>query len=135
MTANVHCLLHLPEVVKEQGPLYVTSCFSFEALNGQLLNLMKGTQGIAVQIARAINTIQTIPLYASKYLEYGSDADKLYKKISKYSLNQAVHTGGISVVGCPQQLNAHPLLHQIQKVTNCLCAEIQVYARISLNSR
>ena len=31
MTANVHCLLHLPEVVKEQGPLYATSCFSFEA--------------------------------------------------------------------------------------------------------
>ena len=43
MTANVHHLLHLPEVVRKFGPLYCYSCFRCEGFNGQLLNCIKGT--------------------------------------------------------------------------------------------
>ena len=38
MTANVDNLLHLPEVVRNLGPLWAHSCFPFEAANGKLLN-------------------------------------------------------------------------------------------------
>ena len=40
MTANLHQLLHLPQCVNNNGPLYIYSCFPFEGMNGRLLNLI-----------------------------------------------------------------------------------------------
>ena len=54
MTMNVHQLLHLPQIVLNFGPLYVYSCFAFEGMNGSLLNYIKGTQHIEMQITEAI---------------------------------------------------------------------------------
>ena len=62
MSANLHCLLHLTAVVRNLGPLFVTSCFGFETLNGQLLYLIKGTQSIGTQVAHAVHTLQVLPL-------------------------------------------------------------------------
>ena len=44
MSANIHLLLHLPETVKDLGPLWVYSCFHFEGQNGILKNTIHGTQ-------------------------------------------------------------------------------------------
>ena len=33
ISANVHHLLHLPQVVRDFGPLYSYSCFAYEGLN------------------------------------------------------------------------------------------------------
>lgn len=49
MSANLHQLLHLPEVVRDLGPLWVYSCFSFEDVNGQLVKLFHGTQHPQIQ--------------------------------------------------------------------------------------
>ena len=43
MTSNVHQLLHLCDVVRNLGPLWVYSCFTFESINGELLSLFHGT--------------------------------------------------------------------------------------------
>ena len=50
MTANVHCLLHLPRCVETLGPLWANSCFPFEAANAQLLKLFHGSQGVEKQV-------------------------------------------------------------------------------------
>ncbi len=50
MTANFHSLLHLPEVVRNLGPLWAHSCFPFEAANGELLTFFHGSQGIEKQV-------------------------------------------------------------------------------------
>ena len=46
MSANVHSLLHLPEVTKDLVPLWATSCFPHEAANGDILKLFHGSKGV-----------------------------------------------------------------------------------------
>ena len=45
-TLNIHQLLHLVDDVRDQGPLYTHSCFSFEDKNGLILKFTHGTQFI-----------------------------------------------------------------------------------------
>jgi hypothetical protein len=50
---NVHCLTHLAHCVKDCGPLWATSTFTFESHNHVLLNLFHGTQCVPQQISHA----------------------------------------------------------------------------------
>ena len=50
-TFNVHQLLHLPEVVKDLGPLWSNSCFPFEDYNGDLRELFHGTKNVDGQVS------------------------------------------------------------------------------------
>lgn len=50
MTFNIHSLLHLPQVVGDLGPLWVTSCFPFENLLGRTLKYINGTTYAGLQI-------------------------------------------------------------------------------------
>lgn len=59
MTINVHNLLHLPETVKNLGPLWAHSCFAFEAANGELLKLFHGSQKVEKQVSYLICTSYT----------------------------------------------------------------------------
>ena len=43
-TANVHMLLHLPDSVRNLGPLWAHSAFPFEGMNGWLSELYHGTR-------------------------------------------------------------------------------------------
>ncbi|XP_057336178.1 uncharacterized protein LOC130674780 [Microplitis mediator] len=54
MTCNLHHLLHLPNVVRDLGPLWVTSCYPFEGLNGLLKKLIHGTRYVQLQISSAV---------------------------------------------------------------------------------
>ena len=47
---NVHCLTHLVYCVKDFGPLWATSTFTFEAHNHNLVNMFHGTQYVLHQI-------------------------------------------------------------------------------------
>lgn len=60
-TFNVHQLLHLPEVVKDLGPLWSNSCFPFEDYNGDLRELFHGTKNVDGQIVTAVSIIQKLP--------------------------------------------------------------------------
>ena len=60
-TANVHLLLHLPQVATKLGPLYSYSCFAFESLNGHLLTAIKGTQHVDKQIVESLNIKRNLP--------------------------------------------------------------------------
>ena len=47
---NVHCLTHLAHCVKDCGPLWATSAFTFESHNHVLINMFHGTQCVSQQI-------------------------------------------------------------------------------------
>ena len=47
---NVHCLTHLGHCVRDCGPLWATSTFTFEGHNHVLVNLFHGTQSVPQQI-------------------------------------------------------------------------------------
>ena len=47
MTASLHSLMHLPDSVCHEGPLW---SHSFESANGDLLKLFHGSQGIDKQV-------------------------------------------------------------------------------------
>ena len=51
-THNFHLLRHLTYFVKLFGPLWVYSCFGFEALNGFLTTMIHGTQHISNQVTK-----------------------------------------------------------------------------------
>ena len=61
MTINVHSLLHLPQTVRELGPLWAISCFPFESASGDLLKLFHGTQYIDAQIINAVHVYHMLP--------------------------------------------------------------------------
>ena len=46
ITLNVHQLLHLTDDVRDLGPMYTHSCFSFEDQNSFILKLIHGTKFI-----------------------------------------------------------------------------------------
>lgn len=82
MTANVHHLLHLPQTVLSFGPLYVYSCFAFEGLNGCLLNHIKGTQHVELQITEAICKSQMLPQMVQSILQPGSESITIYQQMT-----------------------------------------------------
>lgn len=51
LTGSVHSLLHLPEAVRNLGPLWAHSCFGFESANGDLLKLFHGSQSVEKQVS------------------------------------------------------------------------------------
>lgn len=59
MTLNMHAL----QCVRDSGPLWVTSCFSFESANGELTKLFHGTQNVECQIVASVNIIQNLPVF------------------------------------------------------------------------
>ena len=63
MSANVHGLLHLSDVVKNLGPLWSHSCFPFESANGHILKLFHGSQGVKKQVQYILGTIRGVQTY------------------------------------------------------------------------
>lgn len=67
MSANLHQLLHLTDMVRGLGPLWVYSCFPLEDFNGRLLKLFHGTQHPELQIVNAVGTLVKLPELNFKY--------------------------------------------------------------------
>ena len=113
MTAVVHQLLHLPDVVRNLGPLWVYSCFAFEDTNGKLLDMVKGTKKPHLQIASNICTMLKIP----ELLQIISNQPAIVSFIEKLTLKKRVAanvspiTAAFSVVGTAHQfkLEGHHL--------------------------
>lgn len=60
MSFNVHCLTHLPDVVRALGPLWASSCFGFESLNGKLARLVHGTRHAGLQIYSYLGLLRNL---------------------------------------------------------------------------
>lgn len=75
MTMNVHQLVHLSDMVRKTGPLFVNNCFIFEDLNGFIVSHIHGTQGVDSQLMRTINLIHAIPILQEKFYGIDEEAD------------------------------------------------------------
>ena len=112
MSANVHHLLHLPQVVHDFGPLYCYSCFAYENLNGSLLNYIKGTQHVESQILETISIKQSLPYIAEGYLLAGSAEETLY-----HSMTSINHHSDRNASTCENQ-HSLGLINQISKLSD-----------------
>lgn len=103
---NVHLLLHLPNCVRLQGPLWAHDCYAYEDYNGQLLLQIYGTRYIGSPVANGHNhSIKMI-----KYMETIENEDirdfcNNKKKQSK--ITEKVCDDGYSV-GCYKTLQEIP---------------------------
>ncbi|KAK3910289.1 Glutamate-1-semialdehyde 2,1-aminomutase [Frankliniella fusca] len=69
MSSNLHLLRHLHECVSDLGPLFFSSTFTFEDLNGKLANLAHGTRHAGLQIAKHLNLFSDLDLKVSELPE------------------------------------------------------------------
>lgn len=74
MSCNLHSLRHLPEVVRRTGPLWTTSCFPLEDLNGKLKALSHGSNSPHLQIASNLNMYIIVYTLRNEWLKENSDA-------------------------------------------------------------
>ena len=81
-TYNIHMLLHLPDCVRNLGPLCGNSYFWFDGYNGDLSKLFHGTQNVDIQITQAVCIHQKIPELIP-LLPEGSTAKTFYKRLSE----------------------------------------------------
>ncbi|KAE8752310.1 hypothetical protein FOCC_FOCC001103 [Frankliniella occidentalis] len=69
MSHNVHMCTHLDHVVRLLGPLWATSCFQFEDINGRLKNLIHGTRHVGLQIHSKLSLMTSLPLMVRQLRE------------------------------------------------------------------
>ena len=79
-TFNAYNILHLVFCVKNFGPLWSFSCFSYEDYNGHLRNLFHGTQHIALQVITPVCFQEKIPEILP-ILHYKSKESLLFEKL------------------------------------------------------
>lgn len=76
MSYNVHLCLHLPRSVVNWGPLWAHSAFVFESYNAKLLDMIKSTQGVALQIVKTFWLQKALPFYGQTILKHASNECK-----------------------------------------------------------
>ncbi|XP_019638746.1 PREDICTED: uncharacterized protein LOC109480858 [Branchiostoma belcheri] len=86
VSLNVHNLCHYAQTVRELGPLWCHSCFSFEDVNGQLLKLIHGTQGVEEQVLRAVAILQKFSEVGDACFIPGTASKKLYDSLNNVTV-------------------------------------------------
>lgn len=56
-TMNLHLLGHLAECVRDWGPLWAYSCFSFESSNNHLRKLFHGSKDMSKQVCGCVSEV------------------------------------------------------------------------------
>jgi hypothetical protein len=67
------------------GPLWATSCFPFEEVDGYLLQLVRGTQSVESQIIDSMSVIHGIPYLKKHCIVPRSKEEELLKKLCNIS--------------------------------------------------
>lgn len=74
MTCNIHSLTHLPTVVRRLGPLWATSCFPLEDLNGQIKKFVHSSKEPHLQIVNNLSMYVKLFILKDNWLRKNSDA-------------------------------------------------------------
>lgn len=69
---NIHQLLHLPDTVRELGPLFTTSCFDHEDTNGKLAKMVHSHACVGSQILSSFSSLQRLWDLSNQYVDPGS---------------------------------------------------------------
>lgn len=92
---NVHLCLHLPESVRNWGPLWAHSGYIFESYNGEILKMFHGTQCVPLQIMKQFTYRQVLPLLRNNALRNAvPECIQLFSKLTgKKSMKQLDRVG------------------------------------------
>lgn len=111
MTANLHSLLHLPEIVRDLGTLWVTSCFPYENANGLLTKLVNGTRFAESQVCSGVPIFIQVPELKRTELKENPPVfdfcERLTKKREKYNCHNI--SSRIAIVGIFYKNNQLPI--------------------------
>ncbi len=66
---NIHQLLHLPDNVRDLGPLFTTSCFDHEDTNGKLAKMVHSHACVGSQILSSFSTLQRLWDLSNQYVD------------------------------------------------------------------
>lgn len=137
MSCNLHQLLHLAETVEQFGPLFVTSCFAFENLNGILKGFVKGSNHPELQIYSSYAAFFRLMQMKNDYLTPDCEVLKFCDRIldrSKRKLKVSPVTSGEFVVGClSRQLDLEENIKQALGVHYNINCNVYSFSRILKN--
>lgn len=108
MTCNTHSTQHLPDVVRRLGPLWTTSCFPLENINGQMKKLVHGSKNPELQIVSNFNMQIKIHTLKYEWLQEGSDMYNFCKTLSssEKKLKLTKIENNIYLVGCASKIQS-----------------------------
>lgn len=111
MTSNLHSLLHLADLVRDFGPLWVFTCFPFENANGILKLLVHATRDAQLQICKGASLYIILQGLHDRYIQEGSRSEVFYEKLDKKGIHrrkQHYITPSIAAVGHAKRLDNIP---------------------------
>lgn len=131
---NVHQLLHLPQCVRDMGPLCDHLCYRYEDLNGQFLKSIHGTRHIDTQITRAHTQYVAMKRKLDELPE-GSVKDFCLRKKQQVKLCEQLAENCYSVGTYSEALGADAELSMevvdaIERSQGFVGNRIQVYTRL-----
>lgn len=142
MTSNVHDLLHLPQCVRDGGPVFHYSCFFFEDFNRRIANFFHGTQEIPQQIMSRAAFICKMPELNRGVLTNFPIAEALYGHMTetqKYPAYKSVIGNGIYRLGAVQMQPLSPTLqHKIAEflgLADFSATEVECFTRICIKDK
>lgn len=91
LTLNLHFLLHLPEMVRNFGPLYIFSCFEFENLNGILKSFVHSPKKPELQVCAMTSLFLNFDTIKSKFLLDSSNVSIFCKKLDSRTFYRQKH--------------------------------------------
>jgi hypothetical protein len=91
MNSNCHALLHLAENVRRLGPLYETTCFPKEYVNGQVKRMLQGTTYCEETISERMGAAKVLALYYEN-LPQDSIAKEFILKLSSQNKAQMLQS-------------------------------------------
>jgi len=101
---NVHLCLHLTASVRCWGPLWTHSAFIYEAFNSNLLDMIKGTQAVPLQICKTFVLQRALPMFIAR-ASLSDDCSPAYNALLQTlipgtsRLQQTVKVGTVTLLG------------------------------------
>lgn len=140
MSFNIHLLLHLSESVTNWGPLWAHSAFLFEDYNGHLLNQVKSSKAVPLQICKRILLERALPHIAKPHMSNAStDVKAFFSEMTsaKHHVKKCERFKEITALGAPKvrtisesDVNA---LHNLRDVP--MNSVVKYYSRIIVNGQ
>ncbi|KAE8741326.1 hypothetical protein FOCC_FOCC013147 [Frankliniella occidentalis] len=134
MTHNMHLLRHLPSVVRELGPLWATTCYLFEDLNGTLKHLVHGTQHVGLQVqanfglaTNLSSIIRSCPGGLLKDL-----CLKMYSPTKRLNISYFINEFTCVVGPVVKDLNLEPIIQQV--IMSNIQGTVSYFKRLRLHS-
>lgn len=120
----MHQLLHLPDCVRDLGPLYTSSCFDHEHSNGLLARMVHSNCGVDVQISFTFSCLQSMCALAA---ETNVETEHLQELLVHYKTS---HNG-------VQLLNFYdviPVTDNLSRILNITQASLERFGRLKVNN-